>query len=66
MRANVFNAQDSHLWEGIRPHAFSDVCINSASGSGTFCVGPYLLPDGVTAQRFSNSLVCVSPAKIEI
>jgi hypothetical protein len=53
MREGVFNVHNSHLWAWNNPHAICECgfSVNIWIGIvGDIVVGPYLLPDRLTAQ----------------
>jgi hypothetical protein len=62
-REGVFNVHNSHLWARDNPHAIRErvyqVRFSVSIWAGiveVIVVGPYLLPDRLTAQRYRDFL----------
>jgi hypothetical protein len=68
----VFNVHNSHLWARDNPHAIRErgyqvrFSISVWAGIvGDIVVGPYLLPDRLTAQRYRDFLETLLPGLLE-
>jgi hypothetical protein len=71
-REGVFNVHNSHLWARDNPHAIRERGYQVrfsvsvwADIVGDVVVGPYLLPDRLTAQRYRDFLETVLPELLE-
>jgi hypothetical protein len=71
-REGVFNVHNSHLWKRDNPHAIRErgyqvrFSVSVWAGIvGVTVVGPYLLPDRLTAQRYHGFLETVLPGLLE-
>jgi hypothetical protein len=72
LREVVFNVLNSHLWARNNPHAIRErgyqvrFSVSVSAGIvGNIVVGPYLLPDRLTAQRYHDFLETVLPGLLE-
>jgi hypothetical protein len=71
-RDGVFNVHNSHLWARDNPHAIRkrgyqvrfSVSVWAAI-VGDIVVGPYLIPDRLTAQRYRDFPETVLPGLLE-
>jgi hypothetical protein len=66
----VFNVQNSHFWarDNLNPPRTYQVCFSVsvwAAIFGDIAVGPYLLPDRLTAQRYRDFLETFLPGLLE-
>jgi hypothetical protein len=68
----VFNVHNSHLWARDNPHAIRErgyqvrLSVSVWAGvDGDIVMGPYLLPDRLTAQRYRDFLETVLPGLLE-
>jgi hypothetical protein len=71
-REGVFNVHNSQLWARDNPHAMRErgyqvrFSVSIWAGIvGDIVVGPYLLPDRLTAQRYRDFLETVLPGLLE-
>jgi hypothetical protein len=69
----VFNVYNSHLWARDNPYVIRErgyqVCFSVSVWAGIvgdIVVGPYLLPDRLTAQRYRDFLETVLPGLLEV
>jgi hypothetical protein len=71
-REGVFNVLNSHLWARDNPHAIRErgyqvrfIVSVWAGIVGDIVVGPYLLPDKLTAQQYRDFLETVLPGLLQ-
>jgi hypothetical protein len=71
-REGVFNVNNRHLWARDNPHSIRErryqvrFSVSIWAGIvGGIVVGPYLLPDSLTAQRYRDFMETVPPGLLE-